>query len=445
MPPIYDVVVVGGGITGAGVARDCAMRGLSTLLLERGAPGMATTASSTHLIHGGLRYLLYDRPTTAATCLDSGLILRIASTLLRRLPILWPVYRGQAHGIEAVETLLEAYDPLSEQKGGKRHLRLDAEQTLRLLPGLSRQGLLGCVSFDEWWVDPVALVKANLDSARRHGAEILVGAAVTGMLRGPAGVEGVAAPGFEARAAVTVNAAGPWIDQVGRLAQARVPLRLRKGTHLRYEAKLAPFGLLLEAADRRYVFVIPSPQGTLVGPTDLPAANPDSAATQPEEVAYLLRTVRRYFPSFPERFDATTVGSRPILSQAGGAALLSRDFAVFDHQTRDGIGGLVTIGGGKMSDFRAMAEAATDLVCAKLGRSLPCTTSCETLDGRALERPPENPRAACREDPSRRHPRLRQAQALGRLAIGFSRHLARRALLGRPTATAEDFRDYYAG
>src|SRR5258706_15875894 len=124
----FDVIVVGGGITGAGVARDCAMRGLKTLLVERSRPGMATTASSTHLIHGGLRYLLYDRLTTHATCWDAGNIVRIARPLLSRVVLLWPVYRGHRHGLETVETLLESYDGFTRMKEGLAHRRLAAEQ-----------------------------------------------------------------------------------------------------------------------------------------------------------------------------------------------------------------------------------------------------------------------------------------------------------------------------
>ncbi|MBK8575619.1 MAG: FAD-dependent oxidoreductase [Elusimicrobia bacterium] len=109
-PKEYDAIVIGGGITGAGILRDFALRGVRALLVEKGDLGCATTASSSHLIHGGLRYLLYDRLTTHATCWDSGHIVRIARPLLTRLPILWPVYRDHRRGLETVETLLESYD-----------------------------------------------------------------------------------------------------------------------------------------------------------------------------------------------------------------------------------------------------------------------------------------------------------------------------------------------
>src|SRR5437667_7367406 len=134
------------------------MRGLRTLLVERRRPAMGTTITSTHLIHGGLRYLLYDRLTTHTTCWDSGHIVRIARPLLQRLPILWPVYKGQSHGLETVETLLESYDGFQRMKLGLPHLRLTPEEARGLIPGLKSEGLLGAVSFDEWWVDPAALV-----------------------------------------------------------------------------------------------------------------------------------------------------------------------------------------------------------------------------------------------------------------------------------------------
>lgn len=441
---MYDVIVIGGGVTGAGVARDCAMRGLKTLLLEKASPGGATTAASTHLIHGGLRYLLYDRLTTHLTCWDSGHIVRIARPLLTRLPILWPVYGWHSHGLETVETLLEAYDGLQPMKGGKPHLRLPASETLKLVPGLKPEGLLGSVCFDEWWVDPVSLVEKNLESARRHGAELQAGRAVTALLRRGAEVRGVVAGGEEIPSRLVINAAGPWIDKVSGLAGIRIPLRLQKGTHLVYKERLAPLGLLLEAVPKgRFVFVVPSAQGTLVGPTDLPAPeDPDQVSTSPDETDYLLRSARLYFPDFPADYDGTTVGARPILGQAGGEKLLSRDYQVFDHERRDGVGGFLTIGGGKMSDFRVMAETAANLACRKLARESPCRTYRETLSGEPILDVPDYPRPW---RPLRRflrhHPRLRELHALAYLGAAFVRHFLRRAVGGR--RTAKELRVYY--
>lgn len=455
MPPmIYDVAVVGGGITGAGVVRDAALRGLSAVLIEKNSPGAATTASSTHLIHGGLRYLLYDRLTTHTTCWDSGHIVRIARPLLTRIPILWPVYDYHRHGIETVETLLESYDGFQQMKEGRPHLRLTAEETRRLVPRLRPQGLRGGLLFDEWWVDPIALVRANLDSALRAGAQIRTGQVVTGFLRDGARVRGVRVRlGGESQdlsARIVVNAAGPWVDRVARSAGVEVPLRLRKGVHLIYRNNvgLSPerLGLLLEAEDReRYVFVIPGADGsTLVGPTDTPTPEgPDALTASAEDKRYLLASVRAYVPDFSESFDGVSVGARPLLGQAGAEKYLSREFEIIDHGARDGVPGLVTAAGGKMSDFRLMAEAAVDTTARLLGMSALSRTAHETLAGEPLDG------ALDRRRPGvflktflRRHPRLREAHAWAYLAGGYARHWFRK-LAPRQPVTADAVWSHY--
>lgn len=442
----WDVIVIGGGVTGAGVARDCAMRGLKTLLLERGKPGNGTTVSSTHLIHGGLRYLLYDRLTTHTTCWDSGHIIRIARPLLTRLPILWPVYKGHSHGLETVETLLEVYDGFQKMKGGKSHLRLSAEETANLVPGLKKEGLLGSVAFDEWWVDPIELVEKNLDSARRYGAEIRTGQGVTGLVKEGSRIVGVKTGGGEIRGSLVINAAGPWIDKVSAFAGTRIPMRLQKGTHLIYDRPLVPVGLLLEAVDRgRYVFTVPYKEGTLVGPTELRAPeDPDQVSTSPEEIRYLLDSVKRFLPDFPEKYDRTIVGSRPILGQAGSEKLLSREYEVFDHEMRDKIPGLLTIGGGKMSDFRVMAEAVTTLACQKLGVSAECRTYRETLSGEPVGDIPDFPRPwRPLKNFLRSHPRLRELHALAYLGAALVRHGSRRLQGKTPFADARSLKNHF--
>ncbi|MDE1976758.1 MAG: FAD-dependent oxidoreductase [Elusimicrobia bacterium] len=421
----YDVVIVGGGVTGAGTARDCAMRGFKTLLVERGRPGGATTAASTHLIHGGLRYLLYDRLTTHMTCWDSGHIVRIAGDLLTRLPILWPVYDWHSHGLETVETLLESYDYFQRMKSGKAHLRVSARAALDLVPGLKPEGLVGGVLFDEWWVDPLKLVDKNLDSARRHGARVETGAAVERLVLEGGAVRGILTRGGEIKADLVINAAGPWVGRVAAMAGAEIPLRLRKGTHLVYNRRVVPVGLLLEAVEKgRYIFAVPFDDGTLVGPTDVDAGDdPSKIETSSDEVESLSKTARFYLSGLPERHDSTIVGARPILGRGKDERLLSRQYEVFDHESRDGVSGFLTIGGGKMSDFRAMAEAVTDAAGVKLGRTASCRASAETLDGRPVGNIPEFPKpVAVLKRIFRTRPRLRQMHALAYLAAGYLRH-----------------------
>jgi len=269
---------------------------------------------------------------------------------------------------------------------------------------------------------------------------------VTGFLRTLDKIQGVMLGDLAVRSSVVINAAGPWVDKIAGLAGAHIPLRLQKGTHLSYKERLVPYGLLLEAVDRgRYVFVVPSPQGTLVGPTDLPApADPDVVETTPDEIAYLLSSVKRYLPKFPEAYDATIVGARPILGQAGDEKLLSRGYEVFDHETRDRLQGFFTIGGGKMSDFRVMAQAVTDLACARLKHTTVCRTQHETLSGAAIESFPEFPRPwRPLKNFLRTHPRLRELHALAYLGGALAEHMAGKAFRTKGPAGTDAFRRYY--
>jgi len=445
----FDAIVIGGGITGAGVLRDLSLRGARVLLVERGSLGHATTASSSHLIHGGLRYLLYDRLTTHATCWDSGHIVRIARPLLTRLPILWPVYDDHRRGIEMVETLLESYDGFQQMKEGKKHLRLSALETRRLVPGLKEEGLRGGLLFDEYWVDAVQLVQAHVDSAVRLGATVRKKTEATGMTTSPTqmGVRLRSADGREETvwASVVVNAAGPWADRVAGLAQAEVSLRLQKGSHLVYETSpigALPVGLLLEAIDGdRYIFVLPGPGKTLVGPTDLRSTEgPDEIRTTTEEIRYLLHSCRRYFPHFSDAYGSTAVGVRPLLGQKGPEKLLSRGFRVMDHGREGGPDRLVTVVGGKMSDFRLMGEEAGDAACRWIGISGSSKTSVVGLDGQpvrdSVSGSPPSPRLKAFLD---LHPRLREFHALSHLGWEYGRHLFSR----RHESTCDDVWAHY--
>ncbi|MBK8872192.1 MAG: FAD-dependent oxidoreductase [Elusimicrobia bacterium] len=451
---VYDALVIGGGITGAGVLRDLSLRGVRALLVEKNTLGRATTAASSHLIHGGLRYLLYDRLTTHASCWDAGHIVRLASPFLTRLPILWPVYRWHRRGIGTVEALLFSYDTFQRLKSGKSHVRLNAAETLRLAPGLSPAGLVGGLIFDEYWVDPVRLTRANMDHAIRAGARVEehteavkitpINGGLSVVLRLADGVVQTVS------ARSVVNAAGPWADAVAQGAGARVPLRLQKGSHLAYGSLPIlgrtpfPLGLLLEATDRgRYIFSLPGSEKTLVGPTDLAFdGDPTSLRTTTDEIDYLLASCRRYFPNFPTRFDSTTVGARPLLGQSGPEKLLSRGYQVFDHSPV--APGMFTVAGGKMSDFRLMGQEAADAVVRWLGCSTPSCTAAMDFDGNKVDvsdagAPPSARRRAFWDA----HPRLREWHALAFLGAEYVKQNLRRAFARPREWTAEETARHY--
>ncbi|MFH2202466.1 MAG: FAD-dependent oxidoreductase [Elusimicrobiota bacterium] len=373
MRPELHAVIIGGGITGAGIYRELRRAGLRTTLVEANKQlGSETTFNSSWLIHGGLRYLAYDPNMTAECCRDAGRIRDEFPQLLTRLPFLWPIYEGDKHGLETVESLLEVYDGFSKDKGARPHMRFNAEETLRIEPGLKARGLRGALCFDEWLVDPRRLTAAVAAAATGGDGEILTGREVIGFVQESGRIGGVQlADGTTLRSRWVINASGPWTNRVAALAGLEIPMRLQKGVHLVYPGRLTRCAILAEAVDRkRHIFFIPSGDVTLLGPTDTPFDDdPGAAGAEEADVEYLDASMRRIFPALPAQGLAPRTGVRPILGQSGPEFLLSRDFEVIDHELRDGVQGLVTVTGGKMTAFPSMADAARRLLMYKLGES----------------------------------------------------------------------------
>jgi glycerol-3-phosphate dehydrogenase len=255
----FDLIVIGGGITGAGLFHKAASLGLKVLLLEKGSAGAQTTGSSSGLIHGGLRYLPYDVSTSLLCCREAGALQRLYPDLLKRQVFLWTVYRSDRYWIELVEALLEYYDRFAGLKGGKPHLRLTPAETLELDPAIEPRGLAGAVTFDEWAVDAVALVRRLLEDGRRQGGVAREGMRVTRFeLRNGAisAVRSSDRAGEESAASgrVVVNATGPWAEQIARLAGCRsVGLVLRKGVHLVLEESPVRHGLIFQDSTGRMI------------------------------------------------------------------------------------------------------------------------------------------------------------------------------------------------
>ncbi len=179
---MYDLVIIGGGVNGAGVARDAALRGLSVALCEREDWGAGTTGHSTRMIHGGLRYLLYDVPTTRISSQDAGRIREIAPHLTFRSPFLWPIYAGEGLFGEAKEALLAAYDRFAPAKHGLKHVRLSAAEARRIEPGLAPD-VAGALTLDEWGIDVYRLAALNALGAREAGAQLHPHTEVVELLR----------------------------------------------------------------------------------------------------------------------------------------------------------------------------------------------------------------------------------------------------------------------
>lgn len=370
----YDLVIIGAGSTGIGLFERAARAGLKTLLLERDLPGRATTAVTSGLFHGGLRYLTYDGFTSLLMGAEAGRLSREYARIVSRDTFLWPVYRGDRVGMELVETLLEHYDRFAELRRAKRHVRLSSEDVLEIEPGLEPKNLLGALAFDEWSVDVSALVRAVVESGRSAGGEVRTGQRVCGFVKDASGLAAARAMDRRGRTTehagrVFVNAGGPWADEVADMAGcSSVRLVLRKGVHLVIEGQAARHAMIFPYRKGRYIGLYPRPGGAWIGPTDDPYDGPaeDVAATR-EEGESLEAALRRVLPEANARIVRLAAGVRPIFRQSGLTSFLSRDYRIHDHAP-EGLSNFVTVTGGKLTTFRPMADETLRVVNAKLGK-----------------------------------------------------------------------------
>jgi len=383
----YDVIIIGGGITGAGIARDCAMRGLKTILLERNDFSSGTTGTCMGMLHGGPRYLLYDTKMTKISCQEVSYIIKIAPHIVFRIPFLRPVFKGDKFGVQAVDAFFRAYDKYHLSKGGKTHLVLSKEDALRIEPRLS-QDIECAVSIDEWGVDVFRLVILNILSAKLHGAVVRNHLEVIGLLRdgericGVEFLDKISGETGEVRGEITVNASGPWTPEIAKMASVDMRLRPTKGIHIIFDRAVTSVGVVSQAVDGREVELFPHENSSMLGCTDDDYfGDPDEVGVDPNDVEYLLTSVERAVPSIREaRVVRTMAGVRPLLYRFGETEdKLSRDFKIWDEA--ECVKGFMTIAGGKMVVHRLMAEKITDLLCAKLGIVENCRTHEEVLPG----------------------------------------------------------------
>lgn len=392
----YDVVILGGGVNGLGAARDCAQRGLSVLLLEKGDLASGASGGNSGMIHGGPRYMLADPAVTRLACEDSGHVQRIAPHLLFRIPFLLPFASAGAAPTPweravhyATETFFSAYDRFQPLKRGKPSVRLTAEELYRLEPGL-RPGLHGAVTFDEWGIDPWRLCVANALSARAHGAEVRTWTEAREVIREAGRVVGVrwldAVTGETgvARAPVVLNATGAWSPAFAARGGLTVRMRPGKGVHLVLDRRLSDYAVICTAVDGRQMFAYPHGDETWIGTTDDDCwGDPDDLEATHDEVAYLLEGAASLLPAARQaRVTRAFWALRTTLHAWGPTEdALSRDHAVVDHAA-EGAAGLLSFVGGKLASYRAQAAEVTDRILALLGRApVACRTHEVPLPG----------------------------------------------------------------
>lgn len=389
----FDVLVVGGGIIGAGVARDAARRGLSVALFEQDDFGSGTTSGSTRLIHGGLRYLeMLDFALVRLDLREREILLRIAPHLVRPLRFLLPFYGTSTYSRIRMRVGMWLYDALSYDKSLEGHAMLTAAAAHAAEPRLVREGLQGAAAYSDAQAPlPERLCMENIVDATAAGAAAcnharVVGAVVEhGRIRGIRVHDLIAQREVEVSGRVVVNASGPWFDRLAGVLQenARPRVRTTRGIHI--ACPNAPrHGLALPSAvDGRLTFVIPWLGYTWVGTTDIDyRADPADVTSTPEEVAYLRRSVEPYVGGLGEVLF-TNAGVRALVRREGHASAVTRSHQVIAEQ--DPVG-LVSIIGGKLTGYRGIAEEATHRVCRLLERNVRGTTATEPLPGaRPLE------------------------------------------------------------
>lgn len=407
----FDLIVVGAGINGAGIARDAAMRGLRVLLVDKGDVGGGTSAASTRLIHGGLRYLEhFEFGLVRESLRERETLLKIAPHLVRPLAITIPIYKANQRSRAKIRAGMIAYDLLSRGKSLPPHRVQSAEETRRQLPGLNAEGLVGSAVYYDAQVEfAERLAVENVLAAIEHGASLLTYKRVSELLSEGGRIRGVVLDGDSADVAVAevvINAAGPWVDRVidrhrikgaseqwSNGAEPRTGGRHEqliggtKGSHI----VVAPFAgapesaIYLEAvSDGRPFFVIAWNGNYLIGTTDVRfAGDPDEVRSEGWEIEYLLAETNRAFPAARlTREDVlyTYSGVRPLpFTRNEGEQRITRRHFLREHPQ---FPNLISVVGGKLTTYRSLAEECVDLVFRKLERSAPaCDTARVPLPG----------------------------------------------------------------
>lgn len=412
----FDLIVIGGGITGAGIARDASLRGLRVALLEKNDLASGTSSQSSKLLHGGVRYLeQWAFGLVMESIRERDALSTNAAHLARPLPFIFPIYEHDRYGPLLVNAGMWLYDAFAMFRSDRRHRMLDVKALREREPALLLDGMRAATLYYDCMTNDGRLCLETALDAVEHGARVLTRAEVTELILEPdpasnsdsngdadEHVQGVLvrdrldpeAEPFEVRGAVTVSATGPWTDALIRRFrdEDRPLLRPTKGVHIVLPADRLPVEhavVLRSVDDQRVMFAIPWRERTIIGTTDTDdEAGPDACRATGEDVDYLLRTAAHYFPEQKlERADviSTWAGLRPLLNSEGmDPSEVSRE-----HEIRELRPGLLAIFGGKLTTYRLMAEQLVDRTGLTKVRSQTTDRPLPGAAGEAMRRNPE--------------------------------------------------------
>ncbi|OBR63175.1 glycerol-3-phosphate dehydrogenase [Paenibacillus oryzae] len=393
----WDLLVIGGGITGAGIALDAAARGMKTALIDMQDFAAGTSSRSTKLVHGGLRYLKqFEIGMVAEVGKERAVVYENGPHVTTPEPMLLPIYKGGTFGRWSTSFGLRLYDFLAGVKRGERRSMLNREAVLKKAPILKRDGLKGGGLYVEYRTDDARLCIEVVKKAVQLGAKAVNYVQAEELLYENGRLIGVHARdraggrSCTIKAKKIINAAGPWVDDLRKMDASRTgkSLRLTKGIHLVFDQSRFPLSqaLYFDTPDGRMMFAIPRDGKTYIGTTDTDytgdPANPDIT---PEDVEYVLSAANGMFPGLGlshADVESGWAGLRPLIYEEGKSpSEISRKDEIFRSPS-----GMLTIAGGKLTGYRKMAETVTDIVARELaqeGASLfgPCTTRSIPVSG----------------------------------------------------------------
>lgn len=380
----FDVIIIGGGATGAGVARDCSRRGLNAVLLERYDIATGATGRNHGLLHSGARYAVTDRES-AEECIKENMILK----------------RVASHCVEETNGLFLSLpeDDINYQKqfveactlAGIKADIIDPKAALLLEPS-ANPDIIGAVRVPDGSIDPFRLTASNMIDARDHGATILTYYEVTGLIREQDRIIGVEVFDHKQKetknvyGSIVVNAGGIWGQYISELAGVTVKMLPAKGSLLIFGHRVNNLVLNRCRKPADADILVPGDTISLIGTTsmNIPYDQIDNMIVTPEEVDILIREGEKLAPKLARtRILRAYAGVRPLVASDNDPTgrNVSRGIVLLDHAERDGLEGYITITGGKLMTYRLMAEWATDLVCKKLNVNNACTTADEKLPG----------------------------------------------------------------
>jgi glycerol-3-phosphate dehydrogenase len=378
VPGEVDLVVIGGGITGAGIVRDAARRGLRVVLFEQNDVAYGTSSRSSKLIHGGLRYLeSYEFNLVFESVSERRVVMDLAPHLVNPLAFLFPVYQGSRKSLRMISAGMWLYDGLALFRSPKRHQTLKPSEVAEEEPLLKQEGLQGAPVYYDCSTDDARLTLETIIDATRNGAVVVNWARVDALTKDEQGrvsgviVENARDGGLRnVKAHTVINATGPWTDEVLAMSGPRKGKMLRptKGIHIVVGRERLPVEhavVLFHPTDDRVLFALPWGERTYVGTTDTDydGAPGDEAATL-EDVDYLITAANYYFPTNQIHRDdviATWAGLRPLVAPEPDLGELSESQVSREHQILIGEDGLITIAGGKLTTYRKMAKECVDV------------------------------------------------------------------------------------